>query len=430
MLLQGSDPTNCWTSQSGLSLLMLAVLDGDVDACQLLINADCDVNYQNSFGFTALMYAVRDGFVDIVNLLLERGADPSLCGKSGYSPLICAAQNGYSSIVEILSSYSSVDACDDEGQTPLMCACANGHLDTVCLLLRLGADPFRVDMKQRTSITHCIDNRSFAILSIFLQKGICPRYEFEGYWISSLYVSALQRYYCLIRLFLLHFCCVDDLIQSLVHYPNIMVEEIILEELDRMRVMLTVESFTRLSDYFNSYILDFVHLLMFSYKDQNSRSYPLCGVVETCVWCVHCVKIMNGCLDMTSFSFYLDYVESRITEAAIAKEESVSSNNYNGDSPIGKTCEPRHIKLLFSMIEIYCVMCGSVIHNLMSREEQSAFRLNDRSHKFLQKNYVFLKSVNVIFFIHRCITASYSDLYNHMVFFACSFNKLKSCSCL
>ena len=67
---------------------MLAVLDADVEACRLLINEDCDVNYQNSFGFTALMYAVRDGFVEIVNLLLERGADPSLCGKSGYSPLI------------------------------------------------------------------------------------------------------------------------------------------------------------------------------------------------------------------------------------------------------------------------------------------------------------------------------------------------------
>ena len=49
---------------------MLAVLDADVEACRLLINEDCDVNYQNSFGFTALMYAVRYGFVEIVNLLL------------------------------------------------------------------------------------------------------------------------------------------------------------------------------------------------------------------------------------------------------------------------------------------------------------------------------------------------------------------------
>ena len=393
MLLQSADLINHWTSQNGLSLLMLAVLDGDVEACQLLINADCDLNYQNSFGFTALMYAVRDGFVEIVNLLLERGADPSLCGKNGYSPLICAAQNGYTNIVEMLSHYSLVDVCDDEGQTPLMCACANGHLETVCLLLRLGADPLRVDMKQRTSITHCIDNRSLAILSLFLQEGMCPRYEIEGHSISALYVSALHSYYGLIRLFMLYFCCMDDLISYLVLCPNVIVEGVILEELDRMRAIITVESLTQLSEFFDSYILDFVHLLMSSYEGTSNNSYPLCGVVETCVWCVHCIKILNGPHIMPSFSFYLDYVESRISEAAIAYEDSLSADSPNPNliSPVGETCEPKQIKLLFSLIEIYCVMCGSVIHNLGSCEERSSFRLNDRSRLFLQKNCVFLK---------------------------------------
>ena len=372
---------------------MLAVLDADVEACRLLINEDCDVNYQNSLGFTALMYAVRDGFVEIVNLLLERGADPSLCGKSGYSPLICAAQNGYTNIVEILSRYTSVDVCDDEGQTPLMCACENGHLDTVCLLLRLGADPLRVDMKQRTSITHCIDNRSIAILSLFLQEGMCPRYKVEGLSISALYVSALHGCYGLIRLFLLYFCCMDDLISYLVLFPSMIVEGVILEELDRMKAVLTVESLSQLSEFFDNYILDFVHLLISSYEGTSNNSYPLCGIVETCVWCIHCSKTLNDPHITPSFSFYLDYVESIISEAAVTYKDLLSGKgpNSNAISPVSETCEPKRIKLLFSLIEIYCVMCGSVIHNLASCEERSSFRLNDRSRLFLQKNSAFLK---------------------------------------
>lgn len=374
---------------------MLATLDGDVNACRLLINSNCNVNYQNSFGFTALMYAVRDGFIEIVKLLLERGADPSLCGKSGYSPLICAAQNGYTGIVEILARYSPVNVCDDDGHTPLMCACSNGHLDTACLLLRLGADPFQVDKKQRTAITHCIDNRSLAILSLFLQEGICPCYDIEGYSVSALYVSALRGHRDLVRLLMLYFFCIDDFVSYLVMYPNVTVEGIILQELERMKSILTVESVSQLSDYLSSYVIDFLHLLMSSYEGAISTLYPLCGIVEACVWCLHCIKLLNGPHILPNLYFYLDYVESVISEAAIAYEEflsvSLDGPDENSLSSLGEPFDTRQIKLLFSLIEVYCVMCGSVIHDLASYKERSSFRLNDRSRLFLEKNCMFLK---------------------------------------
>jgi ankyrin repeat protein len=99
-------------------------------------------------GLTALMWACANGQLNSVRLLISSGANVTARGPNGESPLLLAAAGGHVHIVrELLVAGSCADDQDNDGTSALMFACAGDHASTVNELLRVNADPTTLNVQ-------------------------------------------------------------------------------------------------------------------------------------------------------------------------------------------------------------------------------------------------------------------------------------------
>src|SRR5690606_3067120 len=108
----------------GLTALIFAAREGDIESAKLLIEAGADVNQTSEFGWTPLLTATQNRFYRLGKCLLEQGADPNLANKSGWTPLYLATDN------------RNIEGGDYPTRKPDM-----DHLEYTELLLAHGADP-------------------------------------------------------------------------------------------------------------------------------------------------------------------------------------------------------------------------------------------------------------------------------------------------
>lgn len=78
--------------QEGLTDLMVASAEGDIQRAEDLINYGADVNAKSLSGSTPLMYAARNNNSKIIELLLKHGADRGLANLNN-STALSIAQN-------------------------------------------------------------------------------------------------------------------------------------------------------------------------------------------------------------------------------------------------------------------------------------------------------------------------------------------------
>jgi ankyrin repeat protein len=108
----------------GLTALIFAAREGDIESAKALLDAGADVNQTSEYGWTPLLTATNNRHYRLGKYLMERGANVNLANKGGWTPLYLATDN------------RNIEGGDYPVPKPDM-----DHLDYIRLLLDHDADP-------------------------------------------------------------------------------------------------------------------------------------------------------------------------------------------------------------------------------------------------------------------------------------------------
>jgi len=123
------------TDSDGMTALMHACIENDINYAKILIEKGIDINARDNMGATALTYAVSEDNVIFTEMLIESGAYTNIRINDGRPLLVIAANNGACKTTEILLNYGlNVNQRDLDGFTPLMNASSGGCFPPVKLL--------------------------------------------------------------------------------------------------------------------------------------------------------------------------------------------------------------------------------------------------------------------------------------------------------
>ena len=124
----------------GLTPLLFAAREGDLETVKVLLEAGVDVNQTSEYGWTALLAATQNRWYRLGVYLLEHGANPNIANEGGWNPLYIATDN------------RNIEAGDYPTRKPDL-----DHLDFIKRLLAGGADPnlrMRSSTETRTVFTN------------------------------------------------------------------------------------------------------------------------------------------------------------------------------------------------------------------------------------------------------------------------------------
>jgi ankyrin repeat protein len=77
----------------GLTALIFAVRENDLESVKILLEAGADVNQVTRYGWSPLLVATQNRNYQLASYLLDRGANPNLANKGAWSPLYIAVDN-------------------------------------------------------------------------------------------------------------------------------------------------------------------------------------------------------------------------------------------------------------------------------------------------------------------------------------------------
>ena len=77
----------------GLTPLVFAAREGNLDTAKVLVERGADVNQQTEYGWTPLLVATNNRNYRLGAYLLEHGADPNIANKGGWTPWYLATDN-------------------------------------------------------------------------------------------------------------------------------------------------------------------------------------------------------------------------------------------------------------------------------------------------------------------------------------------------
>ncbi|HET9217255.1 MAG TPA: ankyrin repeat domain-containing protein, partial [Terriglobia bacterium] len=112
------------TGGGGLTALILAARENDIESAQLLVAAGADVNESSNAGWTPLLIATNNRNYLLGKLLIEKGADVNRANSTAFTPLYLATDN------------RNIEGGDYPVPKPDM-----DHLEFIKILLDHGADP-------------------------------------------------------------------------------------------------------------------------------------------------------------------------------------------------------------------------------------------------------------------------------------------------
>jgi ankyrin repeat protein len=134
----------------GLTPLVFAAREGDLESARLLVKAGANINQQTEYGWTPLLTAVNNRNYQLAQFLVEQGADVNLPNKGGWTPLYLASDN------------RNIEG----GDYPVPKADLD-HLQLIELLLEKGANP-NLKVKDNTL------TRTIFTMQWFFEDGATP----------------------------------------------------------------------------------------------------------------------------------------------------------------------------------------------------------------------------------------------------------------
>src|SRR5712691_1059345 len=171
----------------GLTPLIFAAREGDLESAKALLDAGADVNQTTEYGWTPLLTATNNRHYKLARYLIERGGNPNIANKGGWTPLYLATDNrniegGDYPVpkpdmdhLELITFLLEHDADPDArakdhtltrtiftmqwfyeaGATPFIRAAQSSDTVLMQLLLDYGADPFASTDNGDTALTAC-----------------------------------------------------------------------------------------------------------------------------------------------------------------------------------------------------------------------------------------------------------------------------------
>ncbi len=138
------------TGGGGLTALVLAGREGDLESAKLLIAAGADVNQTTEYGWTPLLTATNNRHYKLAEYLIEHGGDVNKANKGLWTPLYLATDN------------RNIEGGDFPVPKPDL-----DHLDYITFLLDHGANP-NLKIKDNTL------TRTIFTMQWFLESGATP----------------------------------------------------------------------------------------------------------------------------------------------------------------------------------------------------------------------------------------------------------------
>jgi len=125
-------------SNNGDSALMVAAYTNNLEAVQVLLDHDAEVN---KHGWAPLHYAAAVGNCDIMKLLIEKSAYVDAESPNKTTPIMMAARAGQTDAVKLLiEEGADLSLKNDQGMSALDFARKNEHPDVVELLENANKD--------------------------------------------------------------------------------------------------------------------------------------------------------------------------------------------------------------------------------------------------------------------------------------------------
>lgn len=147
---------------SARTILMDAVIAGNVDLASRLIRSGADIDKVDKLGQTALHYAIQRGASPLMTMLLEYGANPNMLTKAQDTPLLLSLATpetaGLAAI--LLDAGADVSLANKLGLLPLhrvaQLGFVDGSLDLLMRILEATPDPNRCDAKGATALHYAV----------------------------------------------------------------------------------------------------------------------------------------------------------------------------------------------------------------------------------------------------------------------------------
>uniref|UniRef100_A0A183BPY1 ANK_REP_REGION domain-containing protein n=1 Tax=Globodera pallida TaxID=36090 RepID=A0A183BPY1_GLOPA len=157
------------THSNGYTGLIAASLKGNTDVLHFLLLNGASVD-RTLDGFSPLFLAVNEGHLEVCKVLVAYGADANKESDDGLpSPWLIACKKGHLHIVKFFlenGQQQNIDATDRNDATGLIIASSEGKTNVVRFLLSNGARADRTDANGNTALDEAVENGHGEIMEL------------------------------------------------------------------------------------------------------------------------------------------------------------------------------------------------------------------------------------------------------------------------